>query len=241
MIITKLDKLVVYDSGRILFETDRNIFELGRLEDGKFSSFEKILKWDIPGDMRNARKQNLNRRDNYFLNYKDSIGWSRVALYVHASNIAVKDLGEFLDFEQHGEKCYLHYFILTLKSPGSITYRQNHAEKMLVPGDWRLPAGAKWDRDYKVISTEARELNKKRCLAKGIQYEDYNIVHRWSTEETTNTVVFKSPTYTRIEKSPERIEREKIADLMSSVIWGNKTISHYEVEDLLRVFNISIK
>lgn len=47
--------------------------------------------------------------------------------------------------------------------------------------------------------------------------------------------------YTRTEKTEERTDREKLAEIISSCLYGNKYVSHYEVEEMLKKLNITIK
>ena len=54
-------------------------------------------------------------------------------------------------------------------------------------------------------------------------------------------VVAESDYYTRCEKTEERLYREDLAKIISSCLYSNKTVSHYEVEELLKKLDISIK
>ena len=47
--------------------------------------------------------------------------------------------------------------------------------------------------------------------------------------------------YTRTEKTEDRLYRENIASIISKCLYGNKSVSHYEVEELLKKLNITIK
>ena len=62
---------------------------------------------------------------------------------------------------------------------------------------------------------------------------------KWLTYDQITTAEIESDYYTRSEKDNNRVEREKIADLMTNAC--NVHISHYDVARMLKMLNISIK
>ncbi|MBR3600249.1 MAG: hypothetical protein IKL53_10290 [Lachnospiraceae bacterium] len=86
----------------------------------------------------------------------------------------------------------------------------------------------------KVIKVEEKVAFK--CSGETNYKNYYTIVDANGTEYTV-----ESDYYTRCEKTDERLYREKLAKIISSCLYSNKTVSHYEVEELLKKLDISIK
>ena len=112
-------KIVIYGNGKKLYEIDSNSFKPCKIianskgEDKieEFSYWYKISDIKFNGEITNARKENLNRSDNYFLSYKREYWQNKgIALYIHESEISVKSLGNILAMETDEEKNYLAAF-----------------------------------------------------------------------------------------------------------------------------------
>ena len=56
-----------------------------------------------------------------------------------------------------------------------------------------------------------------------------------------STITVESDYYTRTEKTDDRLYREKLASIISECMYSGKDISHYEVEQLLKKVDITIK
>lgn len=242
--IDEFSRLVVYDDGKILFERDLDLNAVGTFENGKYSSkyFDRIDFFNLP-DVKNARKENLFRKDCYFLKYTvPYMTWEkRTALYIHVSCIDFEDLGEHVASEYNGQTNYLHYY--RLHFPDGFRYKHRNYEKLNVPEDWKLPEGATWDNGrncYKPVSEADLAFDKHFTEVTGRPVEPYNMIHEWTTEEYGYDVVYSSNQFTRIEYDKERQERERIADVMNEALGRNK-ISHYDVAKLLEKLTIQIK
>lgn len=239
-----IGKLVIYGDGKILLEKTRDLNNV-MLTEGKTEFTQGRIEFYLSDTPKNARKENLNRKDCYFLNYTDThngyYNERKTALYVHESEISVTNLGEYVSMNSNGETCYLYRYALNFKN--GFEYNEVNSEKMLVDGKWTLPSGAKWhtmgdyNNTYDVISKDQSEFYKKRHP----DSPEYNLVH-WTIErKTASTNYYSSETYHRIEKTEDRKEREKLADILNSALGSSSHLSHYDIEELLKVVDIKIK
>ena len=246
--LSGIDKLIIYGNGEKLLEKNRDFNKIGKLENGSYhdSYFDRILSINLNQETKQARKENLNRKDNYFLSFKKD--YSRqpgTALYLHFSEVSVKNLGEFLAMDTHDEKCFLYAFqIRFLNGAEAELY---HIEKMNVPGNWTPPAGYDFagygcktpENCYEIVSEEQQKHNKEFAEKTGRKYVPFNLLHKWYTNETITETVLTSEGYHKYIKSPERENRENLAAVMNTVLYNK--ISHYDIEKLLQVVNITIK
>jgi hypothetical protein len=242
--IDEFSRMVVYDNGKILFEKGRDFDRIGTFEEGKYfyEYFDRIEFFNLP-DVKNARKENLFRKDCYFLRYTDPVfTWERKqALYIHVSCIEFEDLGEHVAVEHDGEKDFHHYY--RLHFPDGFRYKHRNYERMNVSDDWKLPDGATWDHGqncYTPVDKEDWNRNKQIAEKHGVPFEPYNMIHEWTSEKYGYDVVFPTDKFTRIEYDKARQDRERIADLMNEVL-GKYTVSSYKVAELLEKLTIEIK
>ena len=240
-----VDKLVIYGNGEILFTKTRDLNKVENAEH-KSTGNGEIISFNLAKEPKNARKENLNRKDNYFLSYYDTLmKWHRRALYIHVSEISVEPLGEYVAFESKGETHYKDAHKLTFLNGGEI--RVLHAEKMLVPDDWKIPEeeaekGAHWsaflgdhDNSYSVPSKESRRFHQMKGD------KDYNLIHWYYTMEPLTENYYSSDFYTRTEYSEERKELKRIAAIMTECMYGNDRVYDSNVERMLEKLNITIK
>lgn len=82
-------------------------------------------------------------------------------------------------------------------------------------------------------------IEEKMCLEANGE-TCYKDVYTLRLQDGTETKV-DSDFYTRIEKTDDRLYREKLAQIISDCMYGEKRISHYEVERLLEKLDITIK
>jgi hypothetical protein len=68
----------------------------------------------------------------------------------------------------------------------------------------------------------------------------YHDVYTLRLQDGTQRMV-KSDYYTRTEKTNERLYREKLAGIISECLFSGKHVSHYEVEEMLKRLEITIK
>jgi hypothetical protein len=237
-------RLVVYDNGKILFEKGRDLTKVSTFENGRLSEayLSKIEYINLP-EVKNARKENLFRKDCYFLKYTDPVfTWERKqALYIHVSCIEFEDLGEHVANVIEGETNYLHYY--RLHFPDGFRYRKRNIEHLNVPEDWELPKGASWTAGpncYRSATPQSVENRKKVCEKFGRPFEPFNMIHEWTSEQEDFDNVYASDYYTRQEKDSAREDRERIANAINEAL-GRYTVSHYDVAKLLEKLTIEVK
>ena len=237
-----IGKVVIYGHGVKLFEQENdleayeeiiNSYGNNQLRNVYHSSPVTVT---LAGPVKDARKENLNRRDNYTLRYTpEYLHWERrTALYIHESEISVTDLGDMLANETDEERNYLHAVRLHFNNP--VTFERLHAEHIEVPGDWKLPEGCRWSDSY---GTEERpnydtydytnsRFEKIRAKGKGV-------IKRWRTLETVESTDYITTEryYTRMEESPERMRKRAIAEkLNQSGKYSANKWSHYDITTL---------
>lgn len=197
-------------------------------------------------EIKNARKENLNRTDNYFLvvdlgRYYPERG---KALYIHESEIAVEDLGDVLAMESDEERNYLHAARLTFA--GAVTFKRLHAERIPCGGDWTIPeAGGKRGSYYGTEEAPCYQIyNNADLPASLITRHSMNpaergVIKRWSTLETVNsgaTLTVAERYYTKTLYSAERERRNNLAEAVNASKLFGQTFSHYDIEKLEKVF-----
>lgn len=249
----QFSKLVIYGGGEVLLEKTRDIKKIGTFDGGKVKTdyFDHLTTFNLSMEPKNARKINLNRTDNFFIKY--ACKWwpeKKIALYVHVSEVNVENLGEFVDMEHDGEKDYLYGYKVTFNHGARAVFV--HTKKLCVPGSWTIPeeekkAGAHWSRglgdynnSYKVITAEEIEPRNAFLEKVGRPAEKYNLIHHFLTFEDVDTNYYTSEGFHKIEKDSARDDREKIAAALNNAL-GSGKFSHYDVEKLLKVVNITLK
>ncbi len=249
-----IGKLVIYRDGVVLFEKGRDLSRVGTFEKGRVnnSASDRVVSFNLSSAPKNARKVNLTRKDNFFVKYEDGnyIRERKTALYIHASEVSVENLGEFVSMEHDGEKDYLNAYKLIFNHGARV--RVLRVEKLSVPGSWTIPeeerkAGAHWysflgdhNNSYETVSAEELQRINARRRALGLPEENYNVRHWFFKYQDTKENYYTSDFLTRIEKNSDRVEREKIAAALNAVL-GRDKLSHYDVEKLLKVADITLK
>ena len=249
------DKLVVYGDGVVFIEKERDIFKLGTLKDNgtvHTSYGDMVTSFNLSGEPKNARKVNLFRKDNYLVKYESGyyLREKKTALYIHISEVDCVNLGEFVAFQHDGEKDYLFKYSLTFKH--GATARVVCCDRLKVAGDWTIPesehaAGAHWKRylgdfnnSYDTVSADDLDRINAGRVARGLPELDYNLVHWYYVERALDVNYYTSEGYHKIEKDAARSDREKIAAAFNKVLNGDK-LSHYDIDKLLTVANITLK
>lgn len=69
---------------------------------------------------------------------------------------------------------------------------------------------------------------------------NYKDVYTLRLQDGT-TIEVESDYYVRTEKTDDRLFREKLASIMSECMYTGKNVSHYEVEEMLKKLDITIK
>lgn len=242
-VINNIDKLVIYGNGRKYFERE---FGMDAYEVVTNDSGEKTLRSIYHGlpvavtlshEVKTARKENLNRKDNYTLTYTPELfQWERrTAIYIHISEIEVFDLGDILAMETKEEKNYLHAFILTFHGP--TVFERLHAEYIQCDDNWKIPDGGRWSECYGTVEKPCYEpydftnsrFERSRRKGKGV-------IKRYITPEVIEhgaEIVVTERYYSKTVYSPDRIRKNAIAEkLNNSGLWHNETFSHYDVDKL---------
>lgn len=242
---SSIQKIIIYGHGEKLFTAESSYFEeyagserYGSVYDGRINAVTLSI------EPKRAVKENLNRADNYLLKYIGEYAFqSGHVLYIHESEISVTDEGKKLATEFNGEKNYLHAY--TLHFTHGVTMTRCKYEKIQCGGDWTIPEGKSWQwgsgfgRDYDHAQVDTYDTSDSAfARAKGYEPEK-GVIIRWLEPETVYDVKTARQYYCRTEYDDARKERNELARIISKAL--NKDFSHYDVEKLLTVLNISIK
>lgn len=218
------NNLYIYDGETILFETCR--------------PYEMNL--EIEGlKIRTARKLNFTKNDIFEIKSTKetySISVNGKDLYIPASVISVESVTEKQFMKTNGETNYKNEYVLKLNCDA---FRWNeHIEKVTdLPHNMPISeydSNGKWGSGFSKTCTIYK-------TSENFKTKETNVFKYWLTYDRMTEIVVESDYYTRTEKTPERIERERIAEIMTECIYYGKTISHYEVERIMEKLNISIK
>jgi hypothetical protein len=235
-------KIYIYNDGEILFTSERGELQESIIDKyGKISTVYdgKIRALTLATEPKRARKINLSRKDNFYLTWRGDYSWeSGIALYIHVSEIAVENAGEFLAFENNGERCYKTAARLRFNN-GAMVHRLKCERVPEAGKDFRPPEGCKWSDGYSP-NPEKPFYDVVTPGKWGNNPGESFVVRRWISKESINEILVESSYYTRRETDPERANREIIAAKMTEIL-RSKSISHYDVERLLEVFNITFK
>lgn len=236
-------KIHIYGDGEIFYTAERGELEESRVDaKGRISTVYdgKIRGITLATEPKRAVKLNLSRKDNFYMKYHGDYSWeSGISLYIHVSEISAAPAGEFLAFESNGERCYKNAVRLHFNH-GATVHRLKCERVPNAGRDFVPPEGCKWSKDYSQ-NPEKPFYDVFRPIRGVDESEEPVVVKRWISKETIGEILVESSYYTRRETDPGRALREKIADEMNKVLHSNKHLSHYDVEKLLTVFNITFK
>jgi hypothetical protein len=102
--VRELSNIIIYGNGKILFETYYGWFETCNEHDRY--SHNDIIEFTITEPVK-ALKENLSRKDNYYMLSKDRILGNTYILFIHESEISVTNRHEFLVMETETARNYL--------------------------------------------------------------------------------------------------------------------------------------
>ena len=145
-----------------------------------------------------------------------------------------------MSIETSGEKDYLTLYKLSFANVQTVS--EPKIERIICD-NYTLKDGEKFgdyygrDKAHACISSFDSSNSKFR---EPNENPEKGILKRYFENVLYNDFIVKSDYYTRTEKDPARVEREKIAEVINTCL-HNKSISHYDVENLLKKLNISIK
>lgn len=243
--LDNVEKFVIYGSGKKLCEIER--FVPYRQKKNRFDHLEVVenrYEYDIKditlkNGIKNARKENLDRKDNYFLPYTEKY-WTNAkyyTLYIHESEISVNDCGDLLAMETEEEKNYLHGFMLSFNNPVEIvTY---HCERLFVEKNWSIPDNGIWGDGYGTKDRPCYDTfdtaKSLFCMKNGIK--ESGVFKRWKETETRETLSMLTTAryYTKREFSEERKRKVAIAEALNNSKLFRDTFSYYDIEKLEKV------
>lgn len=238
-----IQQIIIYGHGEKLYTAGRGYFEESRItKDGKISSVYdgRPKAITLTTEPKRARKENLNRTDNYLLTYKGEYSWqSGLTLYIHESEISVTPAGEYIAFNTNGETNYKNAVMLHFTHGAEM--RRCKVER--VPGagsDFKPPEGCRWSKDY---SNNPEKPNYDVVRSKPWSNEpgEPEVIKRWIEPETVFEILAECPGYSRTEKTPERLRREEIAKILNKNKVFTRETNHYEIERLLTLFELTPK
>lgn len=190
----------------------------------------------LPAAPVRAVKLNLSRHDVFYMRRKPENSWesATLALYIPDSVISVTDDGEKLatDFSGSGERNYLHAYTLHFRVSAAV--RKRHIETVPDAGnDFTPPAGCKWSEQPGTVDQPTYDIIGPTRFNPARR-----VVKRWTETTAVSEMHIAAPYYCRTDKTPEREERERIADICKSC---GINVSHYDVQMLMQRLNISVK
>ena len=242
--------LMDYNVGKIVFYKDDKKVEVEHgsyfqdvysLENNVFKRnfMEKLISINPGQNFKRAIKENLNRKDCYYMTYSEKYcSYKKTALYIYA-DFEVK---EVIDHVWENETAYINAVTVSLPAEYEITEREE------IPYDpsFKLPEGARWYSDnirdnhnntYKIVDLTDSPL-KNAHLKKGRKLK--YIVHFTTKIEKREKMLFRVGPYTRMEYSEKKKNADKIADKFNEIL-NTSNFNHYQIEKLLEHFNITEK
>lgn len=146
-------------------------------------------------------------------------------LYVPESVVKVEFLGEFVVRQDKNETCYKEVYKLT----GSMEKETRVIE--ILPGDHPIPGGGLQGRDDKGFYEKHKTFIGDETKVFFTHYDKENV-----------SEIYLAPgPYSKIVYTDEKLQRDNLADKMNEVLGRNSHISHYDIEKLLKVFDIKEK
>lgn len=237
----------IYDESGVIFSTVRGGFERATITGGKCSTYyaNRVYIIELPiENIRNARKLSFDKNDVFSINFIPNDRYTirnGKALYIPSKYINVESIGEYLSIETSGEKSFSTLYKLTFANVQTV--REPKIERIICD-NYTLHAGETFgshygrDKEHAVISTF--DTSDSKFIRDKNKPAEKGILKHYFENVCYSEFIVKSDYYTRTEKDPARIEREKIAETINGCL-HNKTISHYDVENILKKLNITIK
>lgn len=226
----KINGLAVNYNSLNLYEGEKVVFHTSR---------PYALDFEIEGiSIRNARKIDFKKGDVFTV--KSSKAETNVFgdgkdIYIPASVISVAKVAEVVHSNSDGEITYINEYALDFHCEAF--HWVSHYEKIYdFPKNTPLKdydKNGKWDSGFRADCNTYDTCKDKN----GIDY----VAKRWKTYENITEITVQGDYITRSEKSTDRIEREKLAEIINSCLYSGKTITHYEVKELLDKLDIKVK
>lgn len=231
-----LKEIIIYGSGKILFKTENH--KLSEYRENKNGVFSETYNGDILGlnlstQPKRALKENLTRKDNYYLKYtRGQYSWENgYSLYIHESEITVSSIGEKLAFMTADEKHYKEAYHFTFIHGAYI--RRIHCERVPEAGPkWKIPDGGKWGSGYGTEESPVYDTFSPYGTDETI------VIKKWTTREKIAEMDTAGRFYTRTEESNSRTKAREIAEKLNKNRVFYKDVSFYEIERLLKIYNL---
>jgi hypothetical protein len=245
--LDRYETINIYNKNGVIFSTVRGGFERATIDGEKCRSHysSTVNTIDLPiENIRNAQKLNFYKNDVFSIRYIPSDRYSirsGRSLYIPDRFISVEPLGDFLALEANGEKDFLTLYKFTFSNPQTVS--EPHHERIICD-NYTLEEGEAFgggfgkDKKHAVISTF--DTTDNAFFKRSGQAAEKGIIKHYLQDVIYNDFIVKSDYYTRTEKDEARREREKIADIINTCLY-NKTVSHFDVENIMKKLNISIK
>lgn len=231
-----IQKIVIYGDGVILYENPERYFEQYRIDGEKLKSINpaRLNTLYLNNEVKKANKENLNRKDNYLLKYKNeySLYWG-YALYIHKDEINVEYLGEKIAMQTKTETNFLHTYKFTFAA-GAVREIWNF-EKIPYNKDFVLPEGGRWSTCFGTDTAPCYDVREDRETGEKI------IIKRWITTETIHEITTTKRFYSTTIYSDDEKQRREYVKIINAKKCFYKDISSYELEKLQQYFNITLK
>ena len=234
--IENLQRIVVYGDGVILYDNPEGYIQQYTIEGEKLKSVypENLNTLYLNNEIKKANKENLNRKDNYILKYKNEYAFnSGYALYIHKDEINVEYLGEKIAMQSKTETNYLHAYKFTFAA-GAVCDIHNY-ERFEYNKDFMLPAGARWSSSFGTADHPCYDSYTNRVTG------EKGIIKRWITQETKKEIITTKRFYSKTIYSDEEKKRREYVKIINEKRCFYKDISSYELEKLQQYFNITLK
>lgn len=235
-------KIVIYGNGKIYYTDERAELKSYELRQNRYGhdmlstvTDRKLISVQLRQEPKQARKENLNRTDNYFLLYERNY-WPEIskALYIHISEIDAQPLGDVLAMEDDEERNYLAAARLRFRN--GTEFELVHYDRLPYDPDFTIPEpDGRWSEHR--IGTKGAPCYHLVDRTKAIfrKRDEKFIVRCWAEtvrEENAETICAQAY-YTKTEYSPERERKNRIAEALSAEL--GKSISHYDIDKIEKV------
>ena len=191
-------------------------------------------------EIRTARKENLKKNDFFEMkstkNFEYRCFTNGKDLYIPSSAFELLEIKEVLHNQHNGEKDYKTSYSFKINC-GAYKYNK-HIEKVTdLPADMPL---SEYDPCGKFGGGFSKDCNMYDICTNFRTKETYTC-KKWLTYDKLEEITLESDYYTRIEKDEDRKNREEIAKIISECLYGDKSVSHFEVDKMLEKLNITIR
>ena len=182
----------------------------------------------LPARHTSTKNVKFDKRKIYLVTERNEFSvFNEDWLYIPESIVKAELIGEFIARQNDNETDYKNVYKLT----GSFSVE--HERHEILPGDYVIPQGNKRTGRDETGYYERR-------LKHGT--EEPIVVHRWNEYADGVTEIYLAPgPYSRIEYTEKRKLEQKLAEEFNEVLGSSSHISVYQIERLLKAFNITKK